>query len=62
MENNIIYYRYKNLREKYDLTIKEIDEAVDFICGKNSIGDMVDTNLMLAIVDLLCNGDIRANE
>lgn len=62
MENNIIYYRYKNLREKYDLTMKEIDEAVDFICGKNSIGDMVDTNLMLAIVDLLCNGDIRANE
>ena len=62
MENNIIYYRYKNLREKYDLTMKEIDEAVGFICGKNSIGDMVDTNLMLAIVDLLCNGDIRANE
>ena len=62
MENNIIYYRYKNLREKYDLTMKEIDEAVDFICGKNSIGDMVDTNLMLAIVDLLCNGDIRANK
>lgn len=62
MENNIIYYRYKNLREKYDLTMKEIDEAVDFICGKNSIGDMANTNLILAIVDLLCNGDIRANE
>lgn len=51
--------RYKNLCEKYDLTIEEIQEGINFISGKNCLGDFCNINLLLAITDLLINGDIQ---
>lgn len=50
--------KYKNLRQKYDLTVEEVDHAVDEIC-KHGIGRACCDGLALvAVVELMSNGDI----
>ena len=52
--------RYENLCKKYDVTVEEIDYAINQI-AKNGIAKFVcDTNVLLAAVDLMANGDIQA--
>lgn len=50
--------RYKNLCEKYGVTVEEIDYAINQI-AKSGIGKAAcDTDVLLAAVDLMANGDI----
>lgn len=50
---------YKNLIAKYDITAKELKAAIDQIkLGKIACNGAV----LVALVDLLCNGDIPAEE
>ena len=50
--------RYKNLCEKYDVTVEEIDYAINQIAKHGVAKTACDTNVLLAAVDLMANGDI----
>ncbi len=48
----------ENVCKKYDITREELQKGVDQI-GKLSFGKFAgDINILLAIIDLLSNGDI----
>ena len=47
--------RYQNLIDKYDVTEEEIDDVLHQI----KWGDIcADTRVLLAVLDLCCNGDL----
>ena len=50
--------RYKNLCKKYDVTVEEIDYAINQIAKNGIAKTACDTNILLAAVDLMANGDI----
>ena len=47
---------YKNLCEKYGLTVKEIESGINVV-SKN-LGKITDVTVMIAVTELLCGGDI----
>ena len=48
---------YENLIEKYGITEKEVNEAVQMLM--KSVVSICNVSVMLAITDLLGNGDIQ---
>lgn len=50
--------RYKNLCEKYGVTVEEIDYAINQIAKSGISKAACDTDVLLAAVDLMANGDI----
>lgn len=50
--------RYKNLCEKYGVTVEEIDAAINQIAKHGIAKSACDTDVLLAAVDLMANGDI----
>ena len=53
--------KYENLCAKWDVTPKEIDEFMEFICGNHSLGDWYGSvNVIFAAADLMTRGDIPA--
>ena len=51
---------WKNLSEKYDLTPKQIEECINDLLN-GGIKNVVTVNILIAITDLLANGDIPSN-
>lgn len=49
---------YKNLMQKYNITEDEINTAVDEICKHGLAKSCCDSYALVAVVDLMCNGDI----
>ena len=48
--------RYKNLREKYGITVEELDAAIDQI----NLGNIACEGIVLvALCELICSGDIK---
>lgn len=52
--------RYENLCKKYGVTAEEIDYAINQIAKNGIAKSACDTGVLLAVVDLIANGDIKA--
>ena len=50
--------KYKGLRQKYDVTVEEIEHAIDELCKHGISGSCCDAMALIAVVDLMTNGDI----
>ena len=52
----MVKQRYENLIKKYDVTIEEMDRAIEQIKFGNIACDGI---VLIALCDLICNGDIK---
>lgn len=53
--------RYKNVLKKYGITEEELKtKGIEIIAP--SLGKIADVYVMLAVTELLCNGDIEEEE
>lgn len=52
----------ENICKKYGLERTELQKAVDKFSGSATSKFIGDINSLMAILDLLCNGDIPAKE
>ncbi len=48
---------HKNVMKRYGLTKEELKSGIDTV-AKN-LGEICNVDVMLAVTDLLCNGDIK---
>jgi hypothetical protein len=53
---------YKNLCEKYDLTVEEIKRAVDEISKHGMAKSCCNTMALVAVADLLTSGDVSKSK
>ena len=54
--------RYVNLCKKYGITPEELDEGINRYSAIATPKFCGDTAVLLAIIDLLCNGDVEAEK
>lgn len=54
--------RYVNVCKKYDITPEELDEGINRYSAIATPKFCGDTAVLLAIIDLLCNGDVEAEK
>ena len=48
---------YERLMQKYDVTREELNKTIDEFC-KGGLSNCCNSNAMIALVDLLTNGDL----
>lgn len=48
---------YENLLKKYGITREQLDKGIDTVGEK--LGDICNVAVLLAVTDLLANGDIK---
>lgn len=53
---------YKNLMKKYNITEDQINLTIDEICKHGVGGSCCDAYWLCAVIDLMCNGDIPADD